>query len=557
MTRNGQWHIIFLLFLPVLLGAQPNQKLITEGDNSPAIYAKNVSLQYDVSQNLVRQLLDVFDKEGVPFSSQKERIDRLIKKYKKLAAADIRDRELTEASKQKLGVADSKALENVLEWDIYIQTQGDNSPAILALGDVQIRYDVPVKAFIAIAERLLSQSQTISDQIVAISNFQQQLNAQIERYKKLEEELAFRYDNDEVAQQAYALLEKGELDAAFRLLEEDYFSAKKRTAYKAYQLSLAKYMTGEYEQTARFLREARDMDPDNARYWQAAAELMLDMGNFEQVEPLALKAIYLDTLANGKQAEELAATYRVLGVLAQTRKNLDQAWTYFDQARQLDSLHQSQNLSLNLNGMGQVRAAQYRYEEAMACYYRAFQIDSSSYGDLNPKIAGHLKNVALLHKQTKNLGAALELFNLVLDIDTTAYGFAHPEVAGDLKNIGRLYEAAGEYEAALVFHQLALSVDSVLYPAQHPVIAGNYKNMGLAHFHLGHIEQADALHQKSLAIDTLFYPAYHPTVGANYTNLGMVYLKQKAWRKGETAFQLPITSIPSTTVRSIPRSSPA
>jgi hypothetical protein len=177
--------------------------------------------------------------------------------------------ELTEATSRKMGIADAPDIANALEWDLfarshYLSTTGDNSPAVVAKGDVNIWYGIPPKTLRALAT-LLEKNKT------DLSNFEALLAEQVKKYEELSASLVNR--EDEMAKEAKLLLDEGRIDEAVKVLGDRRYAlkkqrerAEKREAEAAFDYAEGLLLQLKYDSAAVEYLAAVDLNPENSTY---------------------------------------------------------------------------------------------------------------------------------------------------------------------------------------------------------------------------------------------------------------------------------------------------
>lgn len=215
---------IFLLLLLInTVIAQPeNLTISTSGNYSPSVYAKETAVAYGLHPRIIDELLGMFE-AGSSIES-KEEVEALLNKYKALPQGEKADQELSASALAELGIDAGSDLEKIMQWAVF--TEGDESPAVFALGNVDIWYGISPKAFRGLYETFFEKQGQSLIQQGQINDFERQLEEQIQRYKQLRSKLALR--EDEMAQEANFLLDEGRLEEAIKVLENRYYFLKRK-----------------------------------------------------------------------------------------------------------------------------------------------------------------------------------------------------------------------------------------------------------------------------------------------------------------------------------------
>ena len=252
--------LVYLLLCHALVYSQ-EQRIYqgTTGNYSPSVYAKETSIAYGLHPRIVDELLDVF-KAGADTNSEAA-VEALLGKYKSLPQMEKADQELSAAALAELGIAEGSDLEKVMQWAVF--TEGDNSPAVFALGNVDIWYGISPKAFRGIYETFTEKQGQALIQQGKLGDFERQLEDQIQRYKKLRSELALR--EDEMAQEANWLLDEGRIEDAIKVLENRYFFIKrKRERMQAQERQAEQSLDESIEQIKAEIEKEKTINGENS-----------------------------------------------------------------------------------------------------------------------------------------------------------------------------------------------------------------------------------------------------------------------------------------------------
>jgi hypothetical protein len=253
--------LLFILFFGQLFTLAQAQKIYqgTAGDRSPSVYAKETAIAYGLHPRIVDELLELFEADANPDS--KKAIEGLLDKYKSLSKVEKAGQELSDAALAQLGIQKDSDLEKVMQWAVY--TEGDNSPAIFALGDVDIWYGISPKAFRGIYETFVEKRGQALLQQGQLGDFERQLEEQIQRYKKLRSELKLR--EDDMAKEATLLLDEGRIEEAVKVLESRYYFIKrKRERMQAKELEAEQGLDESIEQIKAKIEEEKQLNGQNS-----------------------------------------------------------------------------------------------------------------------------------------------------------------------------------------------------------------------------------------------------------------------------------------------------
>ena len=214
------------------------------------------------------------------------------------------------------------------------------------------------------------------------------------------------------------------------------------------------------------------LDPDNIDGWNQLGRLYRRIGELDQSEN-AYRFI-LKLASNDLHGQAVA--YGNLGVVYQTRGELDQAIDYHCKALAIHEVLGS--------------------KEGMANQYGNLGVVYQIRGELDQAIDYHRKALALDEELGSKEGMAV------------TYG-----------NLGNIYQIRGKLDQAIGFYHKALVLFEALDSKQG--IADQYGNLGLVYQTSGELDQAIDYYLKSLAINKAL--GKKEGIAINYANLGNVY----------------------------------
>jgi len=145
---------------------------------------------------------------------------------------------------------------------------------------------------------------------------------------------------------------------------------------------------------------------------------------------------------------------------------------------------------------------------------------------------GHLRgrwlsNKAIVHDIAGEFDESVALFEEALEIDERTYGADHPLVARTLHGLARALRNRGDVAESLAYTQRAKEIAEARFGPRHPEVATQLTAIGSAHGALGEHEQASAAFDLALTILRDALGPDHARVGAAHHNLGASYLQAK------------------------------
>ncbi|MCD4729632.1 MAG: tetratricopeptide repeat protein [Bacteroidales bacterium] len=547
-----------IIFLASSIMAQENDILTSsKGEDSPAIIAENIAISYGLKQNIVLELIKVYDKKGVSTEERKVIIENLVKNYKSIS---IKGSELSEDEIQELGISGQDDLLNILNWDIFISTEGKNSPAVYAPdGNVEIWYGISNEAFKTIYR-------TLEKKQLAIEDFDKQLKNQVNKLKELEKELQDR--NNEIGIKVEELLNQGKINEAEYILEKDALKSNKKIASKNFKVGKVKELNYKYSEANNWYRLAISLDTTNIDYLNAYADNLFynaeldeaikyyniilklldsvnnksemlssiynDLGGvyhsknlFDKAIRFYKKSLNIKLKTFGKDYHsDIAITYNNIGLSYESIGKYDTAVIYIQQAlsilkntKKVDNLY----LASTYNNLGYVNESKGDIDKAIEYYYQALSIFLHIYEDNHPYLASIFINIGSIHGLNGKYDTALSFFNKALPISLNAYGNEHPVIATIYNNIGFMYYSNEKYDKAIEYYNQAIEIYYKVYGNKHRLIATSYNNLGLTYDEKGEFDLAINYFNQALSIDLSIFQEEHITIAKRYNNLGYAY----------------------------------
>lgn len=513
---------VYFLLGVVAYGQPVNQQ--TLGDQSPAVVAENIRITYGVPPHITLEIIKVYEQQGSSPAGRNAAVNALIKKYKALGS---KSGSLTKPQQSSLGLSANSPLISILNYDLFMSTRGDQSPAIYAPGgSAEIWYGIPPEAFRSIWDLLEAKQ-------LALEDFDKKFEEQIRKFKELKSELDARADYDKIAARAKAKLEAGDIAGAELILEEDALRANKQTAFRNYEVARVKELNLKPQEADEYYMLAALLDKENPTYTYAYGKYLIEAGQYQKAT--AQLQLSMDHLSDqNTQHLPAAERFNQLGEAHRGLAEYDQAIAFYEQAQNillgLDETHLSR-LADTYNNLGLAFVAKGEINRGIDYYHRALEIYQEKPESFYPQIAITYNNLGSAYAYKRDFPQALEYYEFSRKVLSDIYGEDHPRVATSLNNIGYTYGNMQEPDKSLEYFQRALEMLSKVYGEDHPNFARTYGNLGVAYAYKGDIDRALEYYTKVLAIDQRIYGEIHPDVADDYTNIGNAWLSKNDYPK--------------------------
>jgi tetratricopeptide (TPR) repeat protein len=231
---------------------------------------------------------------------------------------------------------------------------------------------------------------------------------------------------------------------------------------------------------------------------QRAADYLRERAQYEQAEPLYLRALRLQ-----EQAVEASRL----------------------------------QLAFLLNNLAILYTQQGKYEQAEQLYLRALHIREEELGSNHLRLANPLNNLANLYLEQGKSEQAEPLYLRALCIREQALGPDHLAIANPLNNLAWLYQGQGKYEQAELLYQRALRIREQALGPDHPEVARPLNNLAQLYQEQGRYEQAEALYRRALHIWEQTLGPDHPEVTSPLNGLATLYREQEKCKEAEQLYR--------------------
>lgn len=540
---------------------KPHSIMATQYHNSALAIADSISMTYEVPEEMVLRLIQIFENRNQSRATYLSRIHELAQRFDSLQATGFMHYQISEPLKSELKIQHDDEIINLFEWSLYFKTYGENSPILFARGDIEVCYGLPPHIFKRFYN-LLEQNQ------VDLSEYEDNLSEQAKQYKALEKELLATENFDAIAREAKKKLYEGDIDGAERILKRNYHRDRMRYAYRSFSIASAKIIKLDYDSVGYYFKNAISADPHNLNYiseygqfqWRMAKydeailsyknileqipeqENSLDSlmgatlnhlglsyyskGDYKVAQEYFYQALSIDTSLLGLMHPDVSAIYSNLGLTYKYLANYQEAITYFKKAIYIDSVNQgaySQGSSIMYNNLGATYGELGLQNKALELYEKALYIDTSFNKTERPQIALIYNNIGNIHRELGDSLTAHEYLFKALNIDLKVYGAHHPKIGVRYNNIGLLYGERNMLEQAIQYFNLALSIDTLYYGNMHRQVAIRHNNLGDIFRKKGDFDQSIFHFQKAIKIDSTLYGSDYRDLGIIVYNLGLTY----------------------------------
>jgi len=429
-------------------------KVITSGDNSPAVIAKSFSSTYGVRSEAIIEILNVYEQDGLNLKSRKKTTEEILKEFSNSPEKEKKDTKLSDATKKKLGIQKKPKILNALEWDLFsknyhLKTGGDYSPAISASGDVFIWYGIPSKTLRVLAERL-------EDKNVTIENFESQLKESAITFRRLQKELDSYKDKDKIYDRARNLLIEGKLEEADRLIDSDFHTSRKRQAYKGFIYGLTKELLNDFKEAKVGYKNAIENDDSHLYYHLKYGEILMKLNQSKEaiifVEK-ALKLLNQNHINENDYNAHKSIIFNQLGYNYYEIEDFDKAIFYHEESITL--IKESYNeehflLGAHYVNLGRCWSSNDNLDKSIKSYKKALSIYSNKLGEYCRDNGIIYLNMGITYLKNDKINSAIENLREAEEI------FLSKSIAKAPYHLGLVYYNLGKARASLKKYDDAL-----------------------------------------------------------------------------------------------------
>ena len=231
---------------------------------------------------------------------------------------------------------------------------------------------------------------------------------------------------------------------------------------------------------AAWLQELKDQPEVEAALATTIGKAYRGLGLNSRSLPLLERSLALRRQVYGEEHPAVAESLEALGVLAQSRGDLDRAEALHRQAlamRRKTLSPEDPAVAETLNSLASDLLIRADFDAAEPLFREALAINRRNFGNNHQEVATNLANLGVLEKQRGHLAEAEALDREALSIMRRVFGRAHPKIALQLNNLAVLQAERGDLAGAEASYREALAVAHQVYGDEHPEIALQLNNL--------------------------------------------------------------------------------
>lgn len=539
------------------LAAYSQKRCITTGVNSPIVFAPHSKISYDIAPSIIQAIYKLFDHKKLNIKQRREKFELLVKTFSNLPARD----KLSYSDIVKLGITGDKDLINILNFTLFLKTNGNNSPIILTEhGDVQLWYGIPettVRELYSIAEK-----QHLDNEVLA-----EALKQQILKYKSLVSQTNELSKDKRLKNKIVTinkLINKGKVNEAKTeigsLVEDSELDCAKANNISALYLETL----NDYNEAAKSHFKAYILRPDDVKYLNDYAVNLNQRCSFDSAILLYKSIISLannkqdslifnaennigniwfkkgvvdsallyyqkseNTVFNlyGEKSRHLIKIYVSLALAYMSKSQYDSSISYSNKSLEISLNSCPQNLQ-SLSGIYNALGLAWRNigmpDSALKYLYKSISIETRLYGDHSSKLATAFNNIALVYKDLGHIDEAIILFKKALQIynPSSHESYAKP-IATYTNNLGEAYVEIACWDSAMKYLEASVQTNYSGFKEDNVHTAVNLQNIATVLLCKTQYDTAIVLFSKAIDIYKKAFQEEHPDIAKCYAGLGI------------------------------------
>ncbi|SMG08421.1 CHAT domain-containing protein [Marivirga sericea] len=358
-----------------------------------------------------------------------------------------------------------------------------------------------------------------------------------------------------LAQKALVYKTMGQLDSALQLLllvDNDllqHIDGKKEEKALTYKNTGDIYLElADFDSAELFLTKALDQfNGEGKLKTEIEIQTRNSLGvleqsrtNIEKAAAYFTKNLKLIEKVLGKQTVEYANTLNNLGSLRLENGDYDLAESYFKDASFIYSsifgaTHQSNARAYE--NLGTVAQSRSQYRKADSLYQLAERTYLNSLGASHPALLNVNSKLALVKLAEADYPTAERYFRKTLDLSSSIFGDQSVAYADALSGMGLYYQSTGNLKEAKNNLQKAISIYIDKLGKLHPSYVTSIENLSSIYQSEGNIAEALPLLNEALEMDSIIYGVRHPKYATTLHNLASLYLSNEDYKKAKDYYE--------------------
>ncbi|XP_020914374.1 uncharacterized protein LOC110251966 isoform X1 [Exaiptasia diaphana] len=239
---------------------------------------------------------------------------------------------------------------------------------------------------------------------------------------------------------------------------------------------------------------------------------------------------FISNISDGIHLYVAHALYK-LGIVHHHRGQWQEAIACYEKAFAINTGAYTKNETLEieiLKKLGSVYCEKGKFMTSITSYEKALVLTKAQYNEHHPFVGCILNDIGIVYQTSEQLQKSVDVYKNALVIYRAAiYGEHHPSIGQILENLGTVYRQLARFKESKKNLERALSIFSAAYGEDHPSVANTMRTLGVTYGKIGRSQEAITHYKKALAIYKAVYgDENHPSVADTLNNLGNAYQDQ-------------------------------
>jgi len=260
-----------------------------------------------------------------------------------------------------------------------------------------------------------------------------------------------------------------------------------------------------------------------AQFWTLIGQTYLQLRNISEAEKALLKSI---SFSENKENENYANTLHTLGNIYYSISNLQQAETYWLEAKALREKilgNQHPDYARSLNNLAVLYSNRGDFSTSEKYLLEVLSIEEKVLGKETIEYAHTLNNLGNLYRDMGNYPKAEIYYLEVKNISEKILGNQHPEYARSLNNLGVIYNDIGDYQKSEIFYLESKTIFEKVFGKEHPEYAHSLNNLGVLYFNMGDYQKSEKYYIEAKDLRKKIFRTEHLDYAGSLGNLGGFY----------------------------------
>lgn len=298
-------------------------------------------------------------------------------------------------------------------------------------------------------------------------------------------------------------------------------------------ITLRDFLTSRAENMEAQLSDQPELQ---AQLFSLFANLYANLGQYDEAESLAIKALASMRTINGDNHLTVAKSINTLATIRQYQARYDDAEKLFREALAIRTAQLPENspdLATSINNLSNLLYERGRDEdlsEIIALDKRSLKMREEQFGENSLQVAESLNGLAstiMMSDQPSDRLTAETLYRRALSIRQSQLGNDHANTGNTMSNLANLLHDMDQLEEAEQMFVQAIEVSERALGKDHPRLTAALFGLGQLYQQQSRWDEAVVIYGRSLLLNKKYLPPDHPFILSDLIALAEVNLNNK------------------------------